>query len=182
MKYLKVFTDFIETLNELTDDEAGRLFRAMLKYADNGTDPALSGNERYVWGFAKLTIDRTRAYSDSKAEAGRSGGIAKASKLKQSLASPSLKEKKGKEIERLSKESRKKFTPPTLNEVAEFIRASGYTVDPERFVNYYSANGWKVGKNAMKDWKAAVRNWQSNEPKRSSQYTNAELEKLEIVL
>ena len=71
MKYLKIFTDFISTLDELKDDEAGRLFRAMLKYAEDGTEPALSGNERYAWGFARLTINRTRIYSDTKAESGR---------------------------------------------------------------------------------------------------------------
>lgn len=32
-------------------------------------------------------------------------------------------------------------------------------IDPERFVDYYSSNGWKVGKNPMRDWKAAVRAW-----------------------
>ena len=37
-------------------------------------------------------------------------------------------------------------------------------MDAERFVDYYTANGWKVGKNPMKDWKAAVRNWERKDP------------------
>jgi hypothetical protein len=35
-------------------------------------------------------------------------------------------------------------------------------VDPERFFAYYESNGWKVGRNAMKDWRAAVRTWERN--------------------
>lgn len=67
------------------------------------------------------------------------------------------------------KESKKKsapmrFTPPTLDEVREFIADNGYTlVNAEAFYNHYEAIGWKVGKNAMKDWHAAVRGWQSRE-------------------
>ena len=192
MKYLKIFTDFISTLDELKDDEAGRLFRAMLKYADDGVEPVLDGNERYVWGFARLTIDRTRDYSASKAEAGRIGGLARSSKTKQTLAepsktkqtvaNPSLKEKKRKEIEIISKEITKKFVPPDLEEIVNYIREQGYTVDAEKFLNYYTSNGWLIGKTLMKDWKAAVRSWQSREPKRTTQYKNADLERLEIQL
>ncbi|MBQ6670217.1 MAG: hypothetical protein IJM80_01140, partial [Firmicutes bacterium] len=40
---------------------------------------------------------------------------------------------------------------------------NGYSIDPERFIDYYDANGWKVGRNPMKDWKAAVRTWVRNE-------------------
>ena len=52
-----------------------------------------------------------------------------------------------------------RFAKPTLEEVQAYITEKGYSVDAERFVDYYESNGWKVGKNAMKDWKAAVRNW-----------------------
>lgn len=63
--------------------------------------------------------------------------------------------------ETLSEESVKKkhFVPPTLQEVQEYIRQNGFGVDAERFVDYYTANGWHVGKQPMKDWKATVRNW-----------------------
>lgn len=39
----------------------------------------------------------------------------------------------------------------------------GYCVDPDRFVDFYTSNGWRVGKNPMKDWKAAVRSWERKE-------------------
>ncbi len=54
---------------------------------------------------------------------------------------------------------RTRFQIPTLEEVRAYIQAQGYPVDPERWHAYYSANGWKVGKNPMKDWQAAVRTW-----------------------
>lgn len=55
-----------------------------------------------------------------------------------------------------------KFTPPTLEEVKEYIGSKGYSVDPERWFAFYQSNGWRVGKNPMKDWKAAVVTWTRN--------------------
>ena len=56
----------------------------------------------------------------------------------------------------------KRFTAPSLEEVKAYCVERKNNVDAERFVNYYTANGWKVGKNPMKDWKAAVRSWERN--------------------
>lgn len=55
--------------------------------------------------------------------------------------------------------TRQRFTPPSADDVRAYAAEKGYTIDPEAFVDYYIANGWKVGKNPMKDWKAAVRTW-----------------------
>ena len=57
------------------------------------------------------------------------------------------------------KKSAPRFTPPTREQVAEYILSAGYSVDADRFVDFYESKGWMVGKNPMKDWKAAVRNW-----------------------
>ena len=62
-----------------------------------------------------------------------------------------------------NKSSSKKFTPPTLEEVEEYINEKGYNIRASKFVDYYTSNGWKVGKNPMKDWKAAVRSWAHND-------------------
>ena len=57
----------------------------------------------------------------------------------------------------------KKFQKPTLEEVADyFIERTGSDKDHEKFYDFYESKGWKVGKNPMKDWKAAVRNWTSD--------------------
>ena len=56
-----------------------------------------------------------------------------------------------------------RFTPPSVEEVAAYCRERGNSVDAERFCDYYEANGWKVGKNPMRDWKAAVRTWEKRD-------------------
>lgn len=52
-----------------------------------------------------------------------------------------------------------RFSPPTVDAVAEYVREKGYHVNADRFVAFYQQKGWMVGKNPMKDWKAAVRTW-----------------------
>ena len=54
----------------------------------------------------------------------------------------------------------KRFAKPTLEEVTAYCLERGKGVDAQKWYDYYSANGWKVGKNPMKDWKAAVRTWE----------------------
>lgn len=66
------------------------------------------------------------------------------------------------------KRETKRFTKPTLNEVADFILENSFFIDAEKFFNYYESNGWKVGRNSMKDWKATVKNWNSKEKEKSS--------------
>ena len=65
-------------------------------------------------------------------------------------------------IERMDadKPPRKRFEPPSVEEVDAYIKEQNYHVDAQRFVDYYTSNGWMVGKNHMKDWKAAVRTWE----------------------
>lgn len=64
---------------------------------------------------------------------------------------------------------RSRFTPPTTEEIQAYCTEKHYNVNPEHFIDYYESNGWKVGRNSMKDWKAAVRNWarrdKENQPK-----------------
>lgn len=57
---------------------------------------------------------------------------------------------------------RKRFVPPTLEEVKAYCIERKNNVDAQRFIDYYTSNGWLVGKNKMKDWKAAVRTWERN--------------------
>lgn len=55
-----------------------------------------------------------------------------------------------------------RFQPPTVEEVRAYCIERKNSVDANRFVDFYTANGWMVGKNKMKDWKAAVRTWERN--------------------
>lgn len=64
------------------------------------------------------------------------------------------------------KEPPKRFRPPTVDEVEAYCLERNNRVNAERFVDYYTSNGWKVGKNPMKDWKAAVRSWEKHDDER----------------
>ena len=55
---------------------------------------------------------------------------------------------------------RKRFTPPTVEEVSTYCQERGNAVDAQRFVDFYASKGWKVGSSGMKDWRAAIRNWE----------------------
>ena len=52
--------------------------------------------------------------------------------------------------------------PPSLEEIRSYCQERGNQVDPEYFYHYYQSNGWRVGKNPMRDWKAAVCAWETN--------------------
>lgn len=55
-----------------------------------------------------------------------------------------------------------RFTPPSVEQVTEYCKERNNNVDPQSFVDFYTAKGWMVGKNKMRDWKAAVRTWEQN--------------------
>lgn len=57
----------------------------------------------------------------------------------------------------------KRFSPPTVLQVQEYCAEKGYSVDAERFVDFYASKGWRVGNTPMKDWQAAVRTWAKKE-------------------
>lgn len=58
---------------------------------------------------------------------------------------------------------KKKFKKPTLDEVQQYCLERNNNISAEKFIDYYESNGWKVGRNSMKDWKAAIRNWEKNQ-------------------
>ncbi len=68
-----------------------------------------------------------------------------------------------------------KFHKPTLEDVKAYCRERGNSVEAERFIDHYAANGWRVGKNPMREWKAAVRTWERTERKATSRQTEPEV-------
>lgn len=66
-----------------------------------------------------------------------------------------------KEKKERRKDSSTHFIPPSVEEVAAYCYERQNNVDPDRFVDFYAAKGWMVGKNKMKDWKASVRTWET---------------------
>ena len=78
-----------------------------------------------------------------------------------------------------AQKSSKAFIPPTLTEVTQYKNERQSPVDPEAFIDFYQSKGWMVGKNKMKDWKAAFRNWErdrkpSSQGKKSINQQNVE--------
>ena len=66
-----------------------------------------------------------------------------------------------------------KARPKSIEEVIAYCQERGNKVDPQKWYDYYSSNGWKVGKNPMKDWKASVRTWEKNsydKPKQNNKF------------
>jgi hypothetical protein len=68
-----------------------------------------------------------------------------------------------KRIQDTKKQATKHFSKPSLEEVQAYCQERKNLVGPRRFLDYYESNGWKVGKNPMKDWKAAIRTWERTE-------------------
>ena len=56
----------------------------------------------------------------------------------------------------------KGFSAPSLQDIQTYCQERKNSVNPEKWLSHYQSNGWKVGKNSMKDWKAAVRTWEGN--------------------
>lgn len=81
----------------------------------------------------------------------------------------------------------KRFIAPSVDDVRAYCRERGNSVNADSFVNFYESKGWKVGKEPMKDWKAAVRTWeQREEPKKGKaldysqrQYTDDQISAIE---
>ena len=74
------------------------------------------------------------------------------------------REERGGEGEREAKAPRtKRFKPPSQEDVASYCKERGNGIDPAAFVDYYTARGWKISNNSIKDWRACVRTWEKRE-------------------
>ena len=191
-KSLIIFCDRLKELEMLSDEQAGRLFRALIKYASTGE--VLQENEeiavKLIFSVMKSAIDENNEKFEKRCEKNRQ--IAKEREEKRRAEreqySTNVNERertctKSTETETETETETdiiinnnntsycesvgahariKKFGKPSLDEVRAYCKERSSQVNPERFYSYYESNGWKVGKNQMKDWKAAVRNWETN--------------------
>lgn len=77
--------------------------------------------------------------------------------------SPNIKEENIREVKvKESNNVHARFLKPTLEEVQQYCQERNNKVNPQSFIDFYESKGWYVGKNPMKDWKAAVRTWENN--------------------
>ena len=168
------------------------IYDAIMEKVFEGTQKELSEVASVVMDLILPQIDRdTAKWLDIKAkrrESGKRGGLAKQanatksyqmlpndSKSKQNVANLPvsvcvsdgvennivlLEEKKDTDVS-VKKES-KRFVKPTVEEIRAYIFEKGYTFDAETFFAFYESNGWKVGRNPMKNWKMACTTWSKN--------------------
>ena len=123
----------------------------------------------YVEEKSMLGIKSNKAYtldvSKMDTECIQNGYIGKDSIGKVSIDKDSIdKDSKG---ESVRVEKAKRFYPPTLDEVKQYCEERKNNIDPMAFIDFYSSKGWMIGKNRMKDWKAAVRTWERKRKEKS---------------
>lgn len=172
--HLKVYFDFDERTEMLTDAERGRLLLAMLRYARSGEIPDLKGNERFLFPVFKGDIDRDAAAYEAHVKSGGLGGRPRnqtepketkgnQTETKENQNTQDRRQKTDEEEEDRGEERARgrKFTPPTVEAVAAYCLERGNRIDAAHFVDYYEARGWVLtnGKK-MADWRAAVRTWE----------------------
>ena len=171
------YKSFAEGLKEVDDHTYRRLSDAIVNYALYDEEPDLNGLEMTVFQAWKANVDA----SNRRKENGRSGGRPKEKTIGYEDKTIGYEDKTigydtdnhrlhdvkpNKTVtvtETLTKTETKnrdrRFTPPTPDEVRDYVREKNYNVDADKFCDFYESKGWMIGKNKMKDWKASVRTW-----------------------
>lgn len=171
------YRSYFDAIERLSVEEKGEILCALCAYALDEIMPEnLSPIADTVFTLVKPTLDAGR----KKAISGQKGGQT------ESLSSGSKNKARGKHAKSKSEDKidsnnededederlithQTPFVPPTATEVAEYCQRNGYSVDANRFVDYYAANGWRTGNGDMKDWRPVVRNWHRKEKNNNGQ-------------
>ena len=164
---LVFYRSFYEAVKDLPAEEFKEAVSAIMEYGLNDEEQAPSGAAKVFLIMAKPLIDaNNKKHENGKkgAEFGKLGGRPKKETPIKPQENPNRTPNVNVDVNvneniKESEEKKLRFYPPTLEELKKYIADNKYNVDPERFIDYYTANGWTVGKNRMKDWKAVVRNW-----------------------
>ena len=163
------YRSFYNAIKELSDAELAKCFKAIMEYGLDGKEPETSGIEKTIYCLVKPQIDANNKRYQNGTKGGRPktepepGDNQTVTKEKpndnQTVTKPEPKEKE--KVKEKDKESKGavRFAPPTLEDVREYCLEQEYSIDSERFIDFYTAKDWMIGKNKMRDWKAAVRNW-----------------------
>lgn len=173
MDYAAIYPETLALVKRYPAEQRYYLLESMVQYAVDGTLPDWPEDaiEWYGWEALKQQVDRAR----SKSERNQANGSkpkrteSKASEREQTEAKMPKEKENEKENDikennlTVVKEKRQRFSPPTADEVKAYCQERGNHVDHQRFVDFYTAKGWRVGNNQMKDWKAAVRTWEQRD-------------------
>lgn len=174
---ITMFKSFYMAVQGMSDRDRVQFYEAIMEYGYFGKEPEIGGVIGAIFKAIRPVLDRS---NDARTN-GRKGGRPRKTENDDEMVKTTLlttleterkgKDRKGKDMDTemdTEKEQKRKgessrFAPPTLDDVTAYCTERGNGIDPQRFIDYYQSNGWKVGKNPMKDWKAAVRNWESRD-------------------
>ena len=199
-KSFLLHVDSLDVLDELTDEQAGKLFKSIKAYHDGTqiecdciTKIAFSpfknqfsrDQEKYLALCEKNRLIAENRYKNksTKSTTGKSGNqtLPKSTKSTDNdndsdSDSDSDKEKtKDKDLvkKQTAREPKKRFTPPTLDEIKTYVLEKGLEfVDPETFFYHYEQNDWMVSKAKMKSWTRALSGWNARGKNEKSKGTN----------
>lgn len=180
--WFKMFLHNKSLIDAVSDEAAGRALKAALHYFDTGELVELDALSKAVFAALKPYIDEAFADFQATSEKNRQNvrkrwanqGLSNDTNGYHSLPNDTKNTEAEAEADadaeaetegewnKAAKPPHNRFFPPSVDEVREYCKERGNNVDPERFVDYYTANGWMVGKSKMKDWKSAVRTWEKN--------------------
>ena len=161
-QYYETFETIIEKIKDIEEREWLR--KVIIQYGLHGTAPESINSEalEIAWTICKDLIDQQQHRREVNA-ANRAGKKAEPATNQENPATePQPEEKPAQEIQQ-EKPKRKNFVKPTVEEIEAFCKEKKYTVNAQQFFNYYESNGWKIGRNAMKSWQAAVQNWNARD-------------------
>lgn len=170
-QYYETFETIIEKIKD--NEEREQLRKVIINYGLHGTAPESFHTEalEIAWTICKDLIDQQQHRREVNA-ANRAGKKADpsviirinngAEEIERPLQNPEPEEKAAQEIQQ-EKPKRKNFVKPTVEEIAAYCKEKNYNVNAQQFFNYYESNGWKIGRNAMKSWQAAVQNWNTRD-------------------
>ena len=166
-------------LDVVSDAEVGRGLKAALRYFDTGELTDLSPLEAAIFASFKPFVDEAVREYDTQVANGRKSAQRKKELKESQTPSPPLREeeteaetdedieteekKNKREKDHISVFSHSAFVPPDVDQVRRYCEDNGFTIDPQRFVDYYSSIGWQIGKSRIVDWRATVRGWNSTE-------------------
>ena len=85
------------------------------------------------------------------------------------------------EVDTESKVKNKTFSRPSIEEITAYCQEQKFSVDPQEFIDYYTANGWKVGRVSMKDWKSTVRRWERHKKDKHDNHKTASQQRNERI-
>ena len=166
-------------------EQRGMLFTSLMLYASGQEPEEMDPVTAMAFSFIKSQMDKDiEKYNETcakRSEAGKLGGRPKKqgeAKKANGFSENQKKQGKAKKADNeyeyeydndndLLKENtkRKVFSTPTVDDVRAYCLERNNKVDPQSFVDFYESKGWMIGKNKMKDWKAAVRTWERSETK-----------------